>query len=168
MSPDFQPWPELSLPPGDGSSTDHPSLLVLGTLAFYVKPKLIVEAGTYRGHFPLLMHYLCPTAIIWTADPAVKFTPEAPEIHMYAGDFMAMMEKHVAKGSVDFAFIDSGPETNPANRIHHYEGVKPYMRSGGLVVTHDTNNTGWPGGPTIVAEGIRLQGERGLTLWQAP
>jgi len=161
-----------NLPPLDSIATDPETLEFLQALVIYQHPTLIVEAGTYLGHFAILAARGVPDAIVYTADTCPYEWPQfmEPNIRFYLGDFTEMLPV-LAPGTVDFAFIDSGPPFKDAwendVRLRHYEAVKPYMKAGGLIVSHDMNATDWSGAETIRAEaGLRLVGGRGITIRQ--
>lgn len=168
--------------PSSGDATGVDTLHLLSALLILSRPSLIVEAGTFKGHFAIAAASACPSAHIWTADVARH--PEwlevaaqfglASRIHFYEGDFAAMLSEHFQLRSVDFAYIDSGPARGHTVRDdirwQHYLAAKPYMCRHGIVATHDTNAAAqWRHGEDIVADAsLVLCGDLGLALWQAP
>jgi predicted O-methyltransferase YrrM len=163
------------LPPLDTTATDEGSLMFLFALAFYLKPKVVVEAGTYQGHFSVVLARLLPDCHVWTADPYTRMSESSSpsNLHFVQGDFDEMLNaRPILKGRVDFAFIDSGPPMaveEPEVRWRHWTSCKAFMRSGGVMACHDTNTASeWPRGMEIASESMRLDGGRGVCLWQAP
>ncbi|NIW93484.1 MAG: hypothetical protein GWN20_11520, partial [Phycisphaerae bacterium] len=114
------------LEPLDITATDVESLLQLYNLLFYTSPYVIVEAGTYKGHFSVAAARLLPKCHVFTAD-IDRFCelPDLPNLTFYHGDFADMMEEFNI--THDFAFIDSGPATvegfkNPNHvRLKHWK-----------------------------------------------
>lgn len=160
----------IVLPPLDDLATDVETLTFLFCLLEYQCPSLVVEAGTWRGHFSLMAAYLLPSSTVWTAD-TVDNAAEGPDnFKFFLGDFEKMLERLEPK-SIGFAFIDSGPpfegDWEDTIRWRHYQAVKPYMSPGGLIVSHDMNNCDWQHADDIIAEAnIRLKGGRGITIYQ--
>lgn len=177
-------------PPFDGEATEVDTIQFLATLVYYNKPHVIVESGTYMGHFALFCLAACPNTIIFTADPrqyhemTVREMAEAngldpSRIIEYRGTFQAMLAEYQDSlyGNIEFAFVDSGPVVDERNaycmeevsnrlRFDDYHAVKPYMSYNGIVAVHDMNQCGWPGHQEIWDEGVHLLGGRGITLWQ--
>jgi predicted O-methyltransferase YrrM len=170
----IQPALMAGLPELDSTATDWESLTLLYGLALYLRPKVIVEAGTYQGHFAVVVARLLPECAVWTADPQSRLGEGAePNLHFVRADFDAMLaDQPDLRGQVDFAFIDSGPPwaaEEPEMRWRHWTSCKAFMRSGGIMACHDTNAaTTWPRGTDIARESLRLNGGRGVCLWQAP
>jgi predicted O-methyltransferase YrrM len=172
---------DVPFPPLDLTATDVGSLVLLGSLCFYTEARIIVEAGTYRGHAAILMARAairCRSDYqLYTADPYNWGQVEAiaatgiPGISVFLEDFEETLAR--VTEPIDFAFIDSGPaggQPVPSDiRWTHYNAVKPKMRPGGLVVVHDTLATDWSHRNDIAAEAtIVLPFGRGLTIYQAP
>ena len=177
----------LMLAPCDGTAGDQDSLTFLGALIQMAQPRVVLEAGTYRGHFALLAGRLVQRwgGYVFTADPI-----EHNWIHLIAAnalqdtvefvqdDFVKVGERLTAPA--DFAFIDSGPPflggpgpTDPGwdhgVRFRHYELAKQWVRPGGLVLVDDVNATDWQGSLRIREEATLLfPGGRGLSLWRKP
>ena len=162
----------MNMPPLDGTATDLETLGMLTALAKYQRPSLIVESGTYMGHFSILAGLTLPHAVIHTADTTYygwrKYKPDNVNFHLQ--DFSEMLVS-LPKQSIHFAFIDSGPPFAQAWEDHvryrHYQDVMPYMAPGGLVVSHDMNSTDWFGADKIIEQAsVRLTGGRGITIQQ--
>jgi predicted O-methyltransferase YrrM len=158
--------------PLDTLSTDLETLRVLGVLVSYQQPNVIVEAGTYKGHFAVMASNVAPQSRIHTADTSdygwQEFKP--PNVTFYLQDFSEMLVGF-PKQFIDFAFIDSGPpfveEWEDHVRYRHYQDVMPYMAPGGLIISHDMNSTDWHGADKIIQQAsLRLTGGRGITIQQ--
>ena len=158
----------------EGGGTEVETLHFLYGLLKYMQPKVIVEAGTYRGDFAVLARSACPSAEIFTADIFKhKWTDDLEkDATFFLGDFEKML--HVKCVEIDFAFIDSGPppvlkppQHEPGVRLRHYNAVMPYMAVGGIIATHDTGKTDWDGATSILFDAdIQFNCERGLSLRQ--
>jgi predicted O-methyltransferase YrrM len=172
---------EIVLPPLDDEATDLDSLKFLAALMRFEKPKVIVEAGTYRGHGALFMamglRSVGTDGHIWTADPIDQGVAAYISRNGLDGTityrnqpFDEMLPD--VPTPIDFAFIDASdrrPGGDLLMRLHHLNLVMPKMRRGGLVVVHDTGAKlgDWHGLETILQMGgVNLRGPRGLTLIQ--
>ena len=155
----------------DETATDADSLYFLFSLAVFCKPKLIVEAGTWKGHFGFTMGNLLPETKVYTADP-LDFNRGSPDNTIYfQGDFCDMLEQLDLK-DIDMAYIDSGPpysgDWDYDVRWRHYQAVIPRMAPGGLIASHDMN-TKWKNSEKIhEVASIYLTAGRGLTIQQVP
>ena len=168
----------MKLPPLDSTATDKETLNFLAGLLQYTQPKLIVEAGTWKGHFSVKAAEMLPKCRVFTSDTANHFPDweKLPDnLFFFKTDFEEMLSICVGDkfDFIDFAFIDSGPpfvqDFEAGIRLRHYEAVKPYMNKGGLIVSHDMNKTDWHGADKIIQEAdLRLTGGRGITIWQKP
>jgi len=158
-------------PVNKGLGTDGVTLQFLYDLLCYIQPHVIVEAGTLQGSFVLLAREACPSAEIYTADVhKCKWHRDDTASFFFLGDFSEML-KEGEICDIDFAFIDSGPSVGVPSedgvRLYHYNAVKPYMRKGGIIATHDTAKTDWDGAVEIIADAsIQLNCGRGLSLRQ--
>ena len=160
----------------EGGGTETETLHFLYGLLHYMQPKVIVEAGTCRGDFTIMAHTACPDAGIHTADIFKhKWIDDLEEYgRFFKGDFEKMLQESFRGVEIDFAFIDSGPppillppQHEAGVRIRHYNAVLLYMRTGGIIATHDTGKTDWTGAASIVADAsIHLNCGRGLSLRQ--
>jgi len=155
--------------PLDDTATDKETLLVLYHLLNYLRPKVVVEAGTWLGHFSVVASEILPDSKIYTADTFEAGVVGPPNMQFYHGDFEAMLQ--TISEPIDFAFIDSGPpfvqEWEHDVRWRHYSAVKPYMAKGGLIVSHDMNSRDWNYAEEILAESsLYLPGGRGITIKQ--
>lgn len=154
--------------PEDDVGTERETLELLALLVAANAPDLIVEAGTYKGHFAENAIEACPRTTVFTADTIdYGYRPSDEWIYDYRGDFEAMLEE--LDQWIDFAFIDSGPPFaegfEKGVRKRHYDAVKKRMAPGGLICVHDTNKTDWFGAEEIIANAtFRMKGGRGLTV----
>lgn len=153
---------------GDSDATEEETMLFLGAFLQLLRPGIVVEAGTFKGHFAEMAAQLTD-ATVFTADPGpCEYEPSTPQIVSCKMDFSAMLDTHDIR-NIDVAFIDSGlPCVNVFEagiRFRHYEEVHSRMRSGGVIVTHDVNTTDWVGA-TIIRDAatILFPGGRGLAL----
>ena len=144
----------LTLPALDSTAVDEAVLHVLYGLTAFLKPALVVEAGTYQGHSACIMggalRGFDVDGEVWSADP-VDFGAQAIVeqndlggiVKLYRGDFSEMLKTHLCHRQIRLAFIDSGPAngqtgTDPGMRFKHLEAVMPMMADGGLIVVDDT------------------------------
>lgn len=155
------------LGPLDGTATDSASLRTLLALVDFVRPRVILEVGTYRAHFAVPVARALPQARVHTFDP-IDFGWDkslAPNITFHQRDFDAAPEPF------EFAFVDSGPPAITPDddiRWRHWQLACALVEPGGLVVCHDTLTTDWNHASDIIAQGVTLRGGRGLTLWSKP
>lgn len=155
------------LEPLDSCATDAASLGILFALIEYMKPRVVVEAGTYRGHFAVGAARILRGSRVFTADIVRHETlPTLPNLVSFRGDFVQMLDAEVQE--FDFAFVDSGPPpgSDPSIRLQHWRAAQARIDVGGIVVCHDTNALDWHGAEEIIESGVRLVGGRGLTIWQ--
>lgn len=161
---DFVPYPD---------ALESGLLQFVAEMLWLLKPKVIVEAGTYRGHFAAVASASCPSAIVWTADPntfELHEAAHAPNVKHFRGDFDHMLDQHVGLQSVDIAMIDSGPAEGTTvddldMRWRHFNSVKAYMKHGGLILIDDTDGN-WNHVDDIKTQGVTFYGKRGLTVVQ--
>lgn len=159
----------IKLPPLDSEATDEPSLNLLITLAVYLQPAIIVEAGTWKGHFSVTAAEWLPNSRVYTADTYEAGVIGPPNMRFFHGDFEAMLR--IVPAPINFAFIDSGPpfvqDWEHGIRWRHYCAVKPFMAPGGLIISHDMNSRDWNHAEDILAESdLYLPGGRGITIKQ--
>lgn len=127
---------------------------LLVSLALFTAPRVIVEAGTYKGHTSVALAYVTMQAgidcTVWTTDTVNYLDPKLPailgelgvvdRIKFGRGDFAAMLEN--VKDSIDLAYIDAS-SSNSELRWEHFNAVWPRMRVGGLVCVDDCAGD-WP------------------------
>lgn len=167
---------EIQVRPFDTCGADLATLEFLAALVNLAQPKVLVEAGSYCGHFALYAAKVMADwgGEVWTADPllhdnwtALIASNGLTNLHYVPADFGAI--PFAALGPVDFAFVDSGaPFANgweDGLRLRHYELAKQVVRPGGLIVTDDTAADDWQGVQRIRAEAaLVLPGARGLSV----
>lgn len=112
-----------------------------------IKPKNILEVGTFSGYSALCMaEGLEPGGKVWTFEindemedftrPWIEGSPVADRVNFIIGD--ANVEAPKLGITFDMAFIDGDKRTY----IETYETVLPIMRAGGFVLA---DNTLWDG-----------------------
>jgi len=149
----------IKTPPFDSESVDIGLCHFLFGLVSLMKPRIVVEAGTYLGHSALVMARALrdaePEGLVWTAD--VERYPEidallaqdvGSRIRFCEMDFAEMLRAHLAPRSVNLAFVDSGPVPGKPGvpttiRWDHYEAVKPYVAPQGIIVVDDVAKRDW-------------------------
>ena len=153
---------------------------LVAMLVRYTEPRVVVEAGTYRGHLALAVaNILRQTShgVIHTADPIDNFSPTLaqttelqPYIRYHHGDFATMLDG--IEGPIDLAYIDASDARDSRLRLTHAERVFDRLRPGGLLVTDDTASEDWQEAGTFrdwaKCTGIHLSQHRGLTIIQKP
>lgn len=131
------------------------------TLASFVtalKPTVIVEAGTYRGHATLAMaealHLERIPGRIATADvndfgvkEVVAFAGLSEHVVCYHGLFETMLAR--IPEPIDLAFIDASDPDNSRQRLDHLEAVWPRLRMGGVALVDDATNDAWEYAKTL-------------------
>lgn len=156
---------------------------LLAALVRCAKPRIVVEAGTYRGHGAIYIARALaengPTGHLWTADPhdfgQATTLAGYPNVSYCREDFLTMLAR---LDSVDFAYIDAsdfGPNGRDASlRVKHFEAVLPKMSPGGLVLVDDTAADDWNDGEDGKSV-LRIRERctnfgflRGLSIYQAP
>jgi predicted O-methyltransferase YrrM len=145
-------------------------------LIAFQEPKVVVEAGTFRGHFAFAAANILrqiESGMVYTADP-VDGTSELltqpmaqrllPYLHVHRGDFLDMLAD--VPDPIDFAYIDASSKENPHMRWEHARAVHARMRPGGLILVDDTEGE-WGDATRFRQWGdLHLKGHRGLTIIQ--
>lgn len=161
------------LPPFDTESCDAKTLTVLLGLLIHEQPRVIVEAGTYNGHFAIqgggILKAYNYSGRIWTADPVdhgvaqrIADAELLGRVYYHGGPFEELLD--ICPAPIDFAFIDATESGgDPAMRLKHVTAVLPLMRPGGLVCVDDTASD-WTGVEVLRRMGLSLGGARGLTV----
>jgi predicted O-methyltransferase YrrM len=128
---------------------------LLGTLVSVLQPKLVVEAGTYRGHGALSIAYTLRDikyGHLHTADPIdqgfgaliAKHALE-PYVTFHQATYEAMLEMVDGEGPIDLAFIDaSGKASDGVMRMRHLLLTYDRLAVGGVIVMDDIAATDWP------------------------
>ena len=161
---------QVNIPPLDEEATELETLTFLMHLLEYVNPQMIVEAGTYKGHFALIASAICPRSWIWTSDIHNWGFESQRNITYFQEDFEVMLDKCIVPPQ--FAFIDSGPARgvlveDKAVRWRHYKAACRVMPKGSLVVVHDMIQCHWDHGEEIKQEAsLYLHAGRGMTIKQ--
>ena len=160
--------------PARDSNASHPATTtLLAAFALYLKPKLVVEAGTYHGRTSITLAKVLRTCNvefhIHTAEILPNFIAIAREnierngvaehITIHEGDYLDMLAG--LAGAIDFAYIDGGV------RWPMIEATLPKMDRQGFIFVDDTatvwgDRSGYDS--TLAAAGIRLHGNRGLAI----
>jgi hypothetical protein len=144
---DEQPVTLRKMPRGSWS-TPTQDIVMLLKLALCVKPRRLLEIGSFRGYTALyLAQNVGAEASIVTVDrysehgEAYRETPEAGRIERRIGEIAPALFAEDAPASYDLIFIDAD---------HTYEGVRrdtelslPLVSPGGYIVWHDYANCGY-------------------------
>jgi predicted O-methyltransferase YrrM len=154
---------------------------LVSMLVNFVKPAVVVEAGTYRGHLTLAVANvlrITEHGKIWSADTEDNFSPTlaciadqhpniAERIVFYQGDFLDMLRDIP---EVDFGYIDASSQENPHLRLDHANAVYDKLSPNGLIVVDDTASPDWGDARTFRQwadrDGLHLWANRGLTILQ--
>jgi predicted O-methyltransferase YrrM len=164
----------------DEVASDPASLDLICMLVNFLKPKVVVEAGTYRGHMAAavanILRQQDPDARIYTADPMdtgfrkaleEDLLPIAPWVVFHAGDYLEMLRRVTVP--IDLAFIDASSIEDPHLRWTHAMATMVRMRPGGLILVDDTEGD-WEDAKAFQGlartGGIHLPQHRGLTILQ--
>ena len=175
----------LQLPPWAPEATEPAICELLAALVSVRQPRVIVEAGTYRGHSALLMADACRRT---GAGHVTTFDPVDHGLRAYIernelGDWLTYVQgPYEIPNRVEFAFIDASARDpdglmNAALRWQHFEATRQRMAPGGIICAHDTL---WPSEPWYDHEGgdsmhriraasqLNIDCMRGLSIFQAP
>ena len=173
----------VTLPTPDSHAADSETMFMLYGLVRYLKPSLIIEAGTYMGHAACTMACALRDAEvdgeIWTADVKdygaqanVDQNDLSAFVHVFQGDFGAMLAGPLKDRKARLAFIDSGLVVDPqpmpvmTNLRHtHVQLALGHMVSGGVMVIDDCAGT-WDGVEEIRQLGLYLFKGRGMAIVQ--
>jgi predicted O-methyltransferase YrrM len=167
------------LPTLDDTASDMATVDLACMLAVFLAPKVIVEAGTYKGHMVTALaqtlSYVRHPATIYTADPedhGVKELVAGSEvwsryIRYSQTDYLDMLA--TVDEPIDLAFIDASSLTDPHMRLKHTEATMWKMRPGGLLLVDDTAALDWADAKVIRGMSqIFLAPHRGLAILQKP
>ena len=132
----------------------HPRMLsgklqgrLLSLISKLIKPKQILEIGTYTGYGTLcLSEGLDPNGTIHTIEineelidfqnKFFKQSDKKKQIKQYLGSALSVIEK--LQGSFDIVFLDA----DKANYINYLELITPKLKKGGILIT---DNVLWSG-----------------------
>lgn len=128
-------------------ASGHLQGLLLRMLCEMIRPRLVLEIGTYSGYSALSMASgMHDGGDIYTFEcndeqedftrPWLEGSPYPPRIHMVIGDVFALLDN--VPGEFDMAFIDA----NKREYLRYYELVLPRLRPGGYLIA---DNTLWDG-----------------------
>lgn len=162
----------------DEMASESASVDLVCMLAAFVKPKIVVEAGTYFGHMALalanVIRQVEPAGKVYTADvldhglnKQLAGTADflAPFIHFHHGDFLDMLKD--VPGEIDLAYIDASSTEDPHLRMKHFYAVEHRMRDGGLVLVDDTESKDWTDAKYFrQLSDLHLPQRRGLSIFQ--
>lgn len=178
---------KVSLPSFDGDGCDEATLVMLYAMVRYIRPALVIEAGTYRGAAA------CTTALamkdggidgeIWTADvkgydaeDIIRSNGMQDIVNLYRGDFVDMLNGPLLGRKARFAFIDSGKTVQlhgeeedagtPSNiRMTHLQAALKTLQIGGVVAVDDASGE-WDHVDWVRANaGVYIPNHRGLALF---
>ena len=154
----------------------YPATLdVLASLIIYTQPKVIVEAGTYRGHATFAMAealYLYQRdAHVYTADPAdysVESVLHDMKLTPYATFFQGAFEEMLVtiSGDIDFAYIDASASNDPELRTRYLDLVLGRLSTGGLIVVDDASSEEPVGAALRERCNLFLPRHHGLAIFQ--
>ncbi len=174
-----------------GTASEVAMLYWLYGLVFYMRPTLIVEAGTFEGHATIVMATALRDAkipgLIYTADvddysvmPNCERNGVQDYVKPFWGDYCDLLDGPLAGRSIDLAFIDSGPcickgEVPPERlieitmRSRHIKATLPRLAPNGVVVVDDmaAADDAWLGVKEFRdIAGLYLSAGRGMALLQ--
>ena len=152
-TPDPSPLAELdretraTFPAGVSMLTGHPVGRFLATLSAMIRPRLVVEVGTFTGYSALsLAEGLAPGGRVITLDISEAHAAFARK-HFDASPFASQIEIRLGPaldslaaidGPIDLAFIDA----DKANYLAYYEAILPKLAPHGLIIA---DNVLWYG-----------------------
>jgi predicted O-methyltransferase YrrM len=159
------------------ASVDFVSMLVN-----FIKPEVVVEAGTYKGHLTLAI-----AQILWVNKRGMIYSADLhdggvnqwldgtgahlrPYLHLHVGDYLDMLKD--VPGEIDLAYIDASDPKDSRLRLTHAERTFDRLRPGGLLLADDTESKDWQEAELFrdwaKCTGIHLSQHRGLTIIQRP
>jgi predicted O-methyltransferase YrrM len=186
---------DICMPPFYGPRHDDytPLMRIAGTL----QPKLIVELGTAYGNSVANLCRQCPEARVVTVNaPVEEQSGETTTFELATHDigrvyrnygFAARVTQlfqntleldlsaHVALGTVDLAIVDACHDAEFV--ANDFLKIEPYVRSGGVVLLHDTHPemSGHLWGSYVACVGLRRRGydirhieETWWGIWRKP
>lgn len=133
---------------------------VLAMLVHMIRPKTVLEIGTFTGYSALCMaSALEADAVLHTIEindeqeeftrPWLENSPWADRIHLHIGDALEILKNNAqltplldgrgqGVGLFDFVFIDA----DKRHYCDYYRAVMPHLRPGGFIIA---DNTLWDG-----------------------
>jgi predicted O-methyltransferase YrrM len=159
------------------STASHPDMWdFLASLVLATNAKVIVEAGTYKGHATFAMAESLALAkregMIYTADVVDH---DIGEVLQEAGlsrfvQFYEMRFEEMLKDidePIDLAFVDASETENARLRLDYVELLIPKLSPNGVIVVDDSTDDEWPGAKALRdACCLYLPVGRGITLFQ--
>lgn len=161
------------------TSSSHPDTWdFLCELVRGLQARVIVEAGTYRGHATFAMAESLrrdeQEGHIWTADvedfavqevlDAMGLADRVTFVHGRFEEMLATVPK-----PIDLAFIDASEPDNARYRVECLQHIWPHMASLGIVVMDDCAKDEWPHASELRARSsLYLPTNHGLCLFQKP
>lgn len=167
-----------SLSETDHMASDSAAIDLLAMFAWFTEPKIVVEAGTYKGHFAYaisnILRMIGKGGKVYTADPIDNISqtlampdadPLRPQIHYHHGDFLEMLAD--VPGPIDLAYIDASSTEDPLLRRKHAMAVWKRLAPRGLLFVDDTASKDWEDAKFFrQISSLHLPQHRGLTIWQ--
>lgn len=158
-------------------NSDPQTLDLLCMWVAFLEPKVMVEAGTYRGHTALaigeIIRKLKIPGVLYTADPVDEGVAELAlgaglqnHIRYFWGSYDEMLKQ--IKEPIDMAYIDASAKDDPTMRLRHVEQTLPRMRKGGLLFVDDAAGHTNGMGKIRKQADLYLPMRRGLAIYQAP
>ncbi len=174
----------MRLPAWDVTATSREQCDLLRALIGVLRPEVVVEAGTYKGHAAFFMgHSLSDIGAghLWTADPIdhgvarlVREWRLEQWVTYQQRDFLDVLAELPV---VDFAYIDASADgpTGAELRWRHFQAVLSKLRPGGVVCVDDTATDDWcdgEGGRSVerirAVCGLNFRFGSGLSIYHSP
>ena len=166
--------------PMDDIASDTHTLDFLCMLVAYLRPRIIVESGTYLGHTAVALANILKQldqeeqqpARVWTADPtdygiiqqAILNYDLGTHLTYYHGSYDDMLALIVEP--IGMAYIDASAKNDPKMRLRHVKTTLARMALGGVIVVDDCGSD-WPGVKRIrQMASLYLPARRGLCVIQ--
>lgn len=155
----LSPFDGVHVPEWDTEATEPEVCRLLAALVGMRKPRLIAEAGTYRGHSALMMADACrrfsPSSKVVTFDPTDHGVGEWIDRNGLEPWCEYVQAPYVFPPGADFVFIDASAR-DETGRMHaglrwqHFSDAQGRMKPGGMICAHDTL---YPAEPWYDSEG---------------
>lgn len=154
----------------DSICSDYHVTDVLASFCGLVKPKVIVECGTYLGRTATVIAGALITDVyrdfhVYTAEIDPEAAAEARQlmerngvhefITLYVGDAADMLAE-IVPAVIDFAYVDGG------DRLGLTRSIYDRLTEGGLLVLDDANQFNFKG----LKPSLTLRSNRGLAVYQ--